>query len=125
MLNKPNITFHSFSQQNVSYLKSIRLQWGDSTKSLGSFIVADLSTDLAIDSDGEKEQKRLDKIFLKRNDIKYIVKTTKGIYKIEELNGYIEIYNLSSDLMNSPSVNPAELFAPAEELAVHPWICIC
>lgn len=125
MLNKPNITFHSFSQQNVYFLKSIRLQWGDSTKSLGSFIVADLSTDLAIDSDGEKEQKRLDKIFLKRNDIKYIVKTTKGIYKIEELNGYIEIYNLSSDLMNSPSVNPAELFAPAEELAVHPWICIC
>nr|WP_318539769.1 hypothetical protein [Terribacillus saccharophilus] len=125
MLNKPNITFHSFSQKNVSNLKSIRLQWGDSTKSLGSFIVADLSTDLAIDSGGDEEQKRLDKIFLKGNDIKYIIKTTKGIYKSEELNGYIEIYNLSSELMKSSLANPAELFAPAEELAVHPWICIC
>lgn len=125
MRRQPKIIIHSFSNYKNLGVKSLRLQWGDNTKSLGSFIVDDLPADLVIDSNGEDQHKKLAKQILKNKNIKYIIKTTKGIYKSEELNGYIEIYNLSSELMKSSIANPIEDFASPKELAMHPWICIC
>jgi hypothetical protein len=131
MKKPPKITINSFPYRNNNIeIKSLRLQWGESTKSLGSFITTDLPTDLAIDSDGVNQQKRLAKSLLRNIEIKFIIKTTERIYNGEELNGFIEIYQLHDELMRSKLtrsslVNPFEIIPSAKELAVHPWICAC
>jgi hypothetical protein len=97
MNKQPKITINSFPYRNNNL--GIKACNGERARSLLEVLLQQ------IDSDGVNQQKRLAKSLLRYTDIKYIIKTTERIYNGDELNGFIEIYQLHAEsmiLQNSP-----------------------
>jgi hypothetical protein len=128
-MNKQHkISIQPYHHETLIGVKSIRLSWGESDTSLGSFVIAKLPEELV--NYPVEDQRGLIKLLQRNTDIKYIIRAVKDIYKDEELNGYIEIYQFNSEtvttmLSDDLLSNPVELIVSAKELSVHPWICIC
>jgi hypothetical protein len=125
-------------KKNHIFRQSAYLQWGESEKSIGSFLLLNpgsASHDAVRNlQDGESV---FAQIFLDPT-MKQVVKLVEAFYHLEPLNGRIHLYNLftlqnpkdseaiayNEYLGGRGMVLPSDMQVPVSELKKNPWICI-